>query len=67
MRNKQGLTISERITKDIELASKESNAEQRLLLAHMAIAAAELAIDFGLITYKEWDDLTHRAFFHLGA
>lgn len=62
MRNKQGLTVSERITKDIEFASTESNAEQRRLLAHMAIAAAELAIDFGLITYKEWGELTRRAF-----
>ena len=62
MRNKQGLTISERITRDIEIASRENNDEQRRLLAHMAIAAAELAIDFGLITYKEWGDLTHKAF-----
>lgn len=62
MRNRQGLTIFERITKDIEFASMESNAEQRRLLAHMAIAAAELAIDFGLITYKEWGELTRRAF-----
>lgn len=62
MRNKQGLTIIERITRDIEIATKESNDEQRLLLAHMAIASAELAVDFGLITLKEWGDLTQRAF-----
>lgn len=62
MRNKRGLTVSERIEKDIELASKECDVEQRRLLAHMAIAAAEFAIDFGLITYREWRDLTHMAF-----
>lgn len=62
MRNKRGLTIEERISKDIELAAAESNEEQRRLLAYMAISAAEFAIDFGLITFKEWDDLTHRAF-----
>ncbi len=62
MRNKHGLTITERITKDIELAEMSRNEEHRKLLAHMAIAAAELAIDFGLITYKEWGDLTRRAF-----
>ena len=62
MRNKQGLTITERITKDIEFAEAESNAEHRQLLAHMAIAAAELAIDYGLITFKEWGELTRRAF-----
>lgn len=62
MRNKQGLKITERITKDIEFAEEVNNTEQRRLLAHMAIAAAELAIDFGLITYQEWGDLTRRAF-----
>ena len=62
MKNKRGLTITERINKDIDFASQEDNAEQRRLLAHMAIAAAELAIDFDLITYKEWGDLTRRAF-----
>lgn len=62
MRNKRGLTVTERITKDLELASMESNVEQRRLLAYMAISAAELAIDFGLITYTEWDDLTRTAF-----
>lgn len=62
MRNKRGLTIFERITQDIEHASFETNEDQRRLLAHMAISAAELAIDFGLITYKEWGELTRRAF-----
>jgi hypothetical protein len=62
MRNKMGFTITERITKDIEHAESVNNAEQKRLLAHMAIAAAELAIDFGLITYAEWSDLTSRAF-----
>lgn len=62
MRNKHGLTITERINKDIELARMSRDKEQRKLLAHMAIAAAELAIDFGLITYKEWASLIHRAF-----
>lgn len=62
MRNKQGLTATERITKDIELAEMTENAEQRRLLAHMAISAAEFAVDFGIITYREWSELTRRAF-----
>lgn len=62
MRNRHGLTITERIKKDIELAEKSRNKDHRELLAHMAIAAAELAIDFDLITYKEWGELTRRAF-----
>lgn len=62
MRNIHGLTVTERITKDIEFAEREQNADQRKMLAHMAIAAAELAIDFNIITYKEWGELTRRAF-----
>ena len=62
MRNRQGLTITERINRDIEHAETVSNAEHRQLLAHMAISAAELAIDYNLITYKEWGELTRRAF-----
>jgi hypothetical protein len=62
MRNNQGLTITERINKDIELAKMTENEDQRALLVHMAIAAAELAVDFKLITFQEWGDLTNRAF-----
>lgn len=62
MRNKQGLTITERINRDIELAEMSCDTEERKMLAHMAISAAEFAIDFGLITYKEWWNLTERAF-----
>ena len=62
MKNKSGLSIVERIKKDLEIAETVSNDEHRRLLAYMAIAAAELAIDFELITYKEWGELTRRAF-----
>ena len=62
MKNKRGLTIVERISEDIKYAEQIRCKEQRELLAHMAIAAAELAIDFDLITYKEWGELTRKAF-----
>lgn len=62
MLNKDGLTITERINKDIDFAGMVSDADHRNLLAHMAISAAELAIDFNLITYKEWGELTRKAF-----
>jgi hypothetical protein len=62
VRNKRGLTVIERIKKDIEYAEAVKDVEQRQLLAHMAIAAAELAIDFELITQKEWGDITQMAF-----
>jgi hypothetical protein len=62
MRNKQGLTVNERINKDLELAEMTNDAEHKKLLAHMAIAVAEFAIDFDLITYQEWGEFTRRAF-----
>lgn len=62
MRNKQGLTVNERINKDLELAEMTNDGEHKKLLAHMAMAAAEFAVDFGLITYKEWGEFTRRAF-----
>lgn len=62
MRNKQGLTVFERITRDLEIAEAEQNADNREMLAHMAVAAAELAIEYSLITFVEWNELTARAF-----
>lgn len=62
MKNKRGQTALERITKDIEFAETVTNTDQRRLLAHMAIAAAELAVDFGMITRREWTQLIDRAF-----
>ena len=67
MKNKHGLTVIERINKDIEFAEKINNDEHRRLLAHIALAAAEFAVDFDLITYKEWGDLTRKAFQAMGA
>lgn len=62
MRNKNGLTAAERIIKDLQTIETTENAEQRKLLAYMAIAAAELAVDFNLITHSEWAEFIDRAF-----
>lgn len=62
MRNKRGLTVTERIKQDIEHAEAVNDKEHKKLLAYMAISAAELAVDYELITYKEWGELTRRAF-----
>lgn len=67
MRNKQGKTVIERLTKDIELAKNIEDVEQRTLYAYMAIAAAEFAVDFGMITHTEWDNYTREAFELIGA
>jgi hypothetical protein len=62
LKNINGLTVAERIMKDIEFAEASMSEDQRSLLIHIAIGAAELAIEYGLITYEEWDVLTKRAF-----
>lgn len=67
MRNKQGKTVIERLTKDIEHAKNIEDIEQRTLHAYMAIAAVEFAVDFGLITHTEWGKYTREAFELIGA
>ena len=62
LKNKEGLTITERIKRDIEFAEMSTDSKQRELLSYMVIAAAELAVDFELITYQEWGELTRQAF-----
>lgn len=67
MRNKQGKTVIERLTKDIEHAKNIEDIEQRKLHAYMIMAMLELAVDFGMITLTEWDNHTREAFGLIGA
>ena len=55
MKNKRGYTVQERIKQDIEYAKGMEEAADRTLLATKALGAADLAVEFGLITYKEWE------------
>ena len=55
MVNKQGHTMQERITQDIEFAKRKKEKADRTLLAAKALGAADFAVEFGLITYKEWE------------
>ena len=55
MKNKRGYTIQDRIKQDIEFAKSKTEQADRTLLATKALGAADLAIEFGLITYKEWE------------
>ena len=43
-------------------AKKIEDAEQRKLHAYMIMAMLELAVDFGMITYTEWDNHTKETF-----
>lgn len=55
MENKRGYTVQDRIRQDIEYAKGMKDKADRTLLATKALGAADLAVEFGLITYKEWE------------
>ena len=55
MKNKQGYTMQERIKQDIDYAKSMKDAVKRTMLATKALGAADLAVEFGLITYNEWE------------
>lgn len=54
--------VNERLKRDIELAKKIEDVEQRKLHAYMIMGMLEFAIDFGMITLAEWDNHTREAF-----
>lgn len=55
MLNKQGHAAQDRIKQEIEYAKNIKNPADRNLLATKALGAADFAIEFGLITLKEWE------------
>lgn len=62
MKNNRGNTIQERLSFDIETANKTKNEEHRKMLALQALGAVEIAVDFGLITYIEFEHYIHKIF-----
>lgn len=55
MKNKRGYTVQDRLKQDIEYAKNIEDKASKSLLATKALGAADLAIEFGLITYNEWE------------
>ena len=55
MTNKRGYTVQERIEQDIEYAKERKDQAEKSLLATKALGAADFAVEFGMITYKEWE------------
>lgn len=55
MENKRGYTVQERIKQDIEYAKNIKDEANKKLLATKALGAADIAVEFGLITYNEWE------------
>lgn len=62
MKSRSGLTIMERLHRDIDLAETVESQEQKKLLAYMALAAAEFAVDLDLIPTNDWNELLDRIF-----
>lgn len=55
LKNNRGVTIQERLSFDIEIAENAKDKDNKKALAFQALGAIELAVDFGLITYIEFE------------
>lgn len=62
MENRRGNTIQDRLTFNITLAQNAKNTENKKALAHQALGAVEIAVEFGLITYIEFERHIHKIF-----
>lgn len=62
MKNRRGKTLKERLNEDIEFAKNIGNAGQQEILAIKVLGAVDMAVEFGLITYKEWEQYIERIF-----
>ena len=62
LKNKRGYTVYERIEQDIEYAENRKDAAEQKLLMTKALGAIDFAVEFGLITYKEWEKYIDRVF-----
>lgn len=60
--NKRGQTIKDRIKQDIEYAEKFDDKVKQTMLATKVLGAADIAVEFGLITYNEWEHYIDRIF-----
>ena len=62
MKNKQGKSVTDRIEQDIEYAQNTANIKHRELLALKVLGAVDFAVEFGLITYKQWEQYIDKIF-----
>ena len=62
MKNRRGLSVNERLNKEIEYAENVEKPEHKDVLAIKALGAVDMAVEFGLITYKEWESFVSRIF-----
>ena len=62
LKNKQGYTVVERIEQDIKHAESVKDKAKQMMLASKVLGAVDLAVEFGLITYNEWEQYIDRVF-----
>ena len=62
MINNGEYTIQDRLSFDIEIAKNARNKEHKKALAFQALGAVEIAVEFGLITYIEFEHYIHKIF-----
>lgn len=56
MKNNRGVTIQEVLSFNIETAESAKDKDNKKALAFQALGAVEIAVDFGLITYIEFEN-----------
>ena len=62
MKNRHGKALKDRLNEDIEYAQTICNTDQQQVLAVKVLGAVDMAVEFGLITYKEWEQYISRIF-----
>jgi len=62
MKNNRGNTIQDRLSFNIETANNTENTEHKKMLAFQALGAVEIAVEFGLITYIEFEHYIRKVF-----
>ena len=62
LKNKQGYTVVERIEQDIDHAESVTDKAKQTMLASKVLGAVDLAVEFELITYNEWEQYIDRVF-----
>lgn len=62
MVNKRGYTVQDRIEQDIEHAQSVEDKAKKSLLAAKVLGAADFAVEFGLISYNQWEKHIEKIF-----
>ena len=55
-------TIHNRLLFYFELAKKTDNIDNKKAIAHQALGASEIAVEYGLISYIEFEKYIHKIF-----